>query len=488
MFLQSDAPDEGNVLAEYREALLKAFSAETFRRFCHDINISLEQVVATDEALRSVLFEFLLGAAKEGSLRSILIAATRHCAGNKSVVERVGSRLGAQPLVALANGLARLGCTPSLRKLMLNALKPAVRERYRDLYQGLDDKAAWLDTLIWLDDLPGSDSRPALLRVLERLEVEWRPEEPAGADWLREWLDRTCANFDIPREQDERPQADRPPGIVIELNVVGPQCSAVAWLLGAESGRPVQLLERTLPAKPDAEKLCTALSDIVDDCLAQRLVLPLFEAGKIVRFEFVLPREWISLPVDQLMVGGDDENPPTRIGSSHPVVIRPQNWCRPKAANARAVMFNLFARKRERARRAETAKLRVLACPADWGDDEVRNVRDDDALVGLVLPFDPAGAAAPGKGDPILLECLKTWVLAVLWVRAGAPASVDSAEGRAYLECLLKPLPHAPERVLDARRTRGGPGSKLRDHLSLIWHVDPIDLTDLHLVTPEIAP
>jgi hypothetical protein len=482
MFYPSVIPDDRDARRRYRECLLLVFTKVSFNRFFSDfVDDFAESVDVKKGEFEDQLFDTLKLTGSEGRTRALLEKALRFRAQHTEFVRRLAPLLSVQPLVELATLLTDMQCPDKLRELALAESHGAlgVVEKFEAFHQ--KGWPAWFDFLMWLDGrLQGALAHPPLIHYLTKLEAQWRAENALGARALRAWT----AQHGFPLAQGGGAPRERWRGVIVEV-AAGRQLTAVVWLVSGDEERPVQHLSRTLTVRPEKDDLLDALTTLINDSVAKPPLSTFLESDQRLRFDFVLPLDLLGLPVDQIRIGTtDEENEAGLLGSSHSVVIRPQAWCRLKEQN-RAFVINRFERKRT-AWREQKARIRLLNSPADGNlPSFVRDVRDDDQLAGLILAFDGSAASVAGKRS-LLIECLKTQVLALLWVRAGAPIAGDPAVMTKYLEGILTPLGDTPERVSSARRNVEDPGRDLRDHLSFIWHVEHVELPELTLTLPEM--
>jgi hypothetical protein len=114
----------------------------------------------------------------------------------------------------------------------------------------------------------------------------------------------------------------------------------------------------------------------------------------------------------------------------------------------------------------------------------VQRARATAEICGYVLP---CGIGAPSAAH--LKKCVQTHVLAVLWLRDLPSAPIDGAQLADYLKGLLDPIHEAPRTTRDARKAIGGPWESVREHLSLVWHHEPLPIPDepAPLISTELA-
>lgn len=464
MYLRDKVAAEGADLAQYRELLLSVLTAEELEELFSDVfGPQLGHHVNTKMNLTAMIQETLLFCARRGWLERLLAGAVRARAGNRAIVERLASALGLEAVVAVAELLAAERCPDALREEVVLAIDgTAGADRVRYHQSGCE---AWLEVLVWLEERARRGRpRPLLLDFLERIEHAWRAHNTAGAARLRAWLQQQCESLGISARADA-PTHQTWRGVLIELDTVA-GWSFTAWLFG-DPGVPLRKLNAYTVSAPEGEAAQReAMVAAVEAARTHGLVAPLIAAGVELRFEFALPADQIGMAVDQLAVGAvAGQSRGTRLGAIHPVAIRPAFWLRPQALDVR----RRFENKRRHLRGAAPARIVPLDCPTQWTTEKLEEINEHDDIVAIALT-----CGAPTTLDPHKLRgCLFAHVLSIVWLRNGQP-------DRDVMERLLTPLPQAPQSVRDWRKGRGDN----HDQLSLIWHVEPIELPALPLTSP----
>jgi hypothetical protein len=474
VFLISRVEDSTKALASYRTALRDAFDPGSFAMFYADeIGSRLGNDVNESVDFTQLLHNVLESCRQHGAnLRRLLVSALRHRAGRAALVEVLAPALGLEPVVAVADLLARSDCPASLRTQVALAIDDTKSAHRTALHAA--GREAWLDVLVWLEELPeGVRSRPPLIDYLERIEYAWRDANAAGSAELGRWLATQRNAHGIGRRSAEL-GTRLARGVLIELKDVGTVWTWVAYVFGDDS--PTKLDGGDFKAPSGAQGLCDAIGRVVEGCLAHRTIAPLQRSGVELRFELVLPNPWIWVPVDQILIGGNESDDiwPTRLGASHPVVVRPQSWWRPTPGVASSeLMLRRFKTKRDHLRGGGAAEVRTLDCPSRWTADYIEIINESPEVVGIALACDHGTTVSPAH----LARCVRAHVLAIVWKRSGAADTTRCAQ----LEALLTPIEQAPKMVHKQRL-------KLREDLSLIWHLDPVGPPDLiPLGEPEIG-
>lgn len=463
MFLSSRIDESREVVARYREALRDAFDRRSFAMFYADhVGGELEHLVHVDVDFPTLLHHTLEDCRRHGAnLKRLLVRALRYRAARSQLVDVLAPALGLAPVIEVADLLERQACPASLREQIALATDHAMCAHRLQLHHG--GRAAWIDLLVWLEELPeGVRSRPLLLDYLERLEHAWRDLSEHGANALGVWLSTQRKAQGLGRRILEvaNPLAR---GILLDFNDQG-----VTWTLGVYlfGDKPIELLfETTLSPPTSAAELGNAVGAAVDRCLADRTVGPLLATRRELRFEIVLPNRWVWAPVDQVLVGANEHEDilPTRFGASYPVVVRPRSWWRPKQGSpAHGAIVRRFQTKRDHLRTGKSVEIRTLDCPTSWTMEDLEVINESPEVVGIALACDRTTIGDPEK----LLRCLRAHVLAIVWDRSGV--APEDADARARLGRLLEPIEDAPQ-LVQARRLRQ------RTDLSLIWHVDAIE-------------
>ncbi len=460
--------------AAYREAIVQAFNISDLQQLCTDhINRDILHDIDFSGSRQEVVYRMLQRADEKGWLRRLLVLALRHRASKREFVKQLAPRLGLVPLVELADELSGT-CSPQVLAAAIQTLEPQFRDQ-SPTEDHHDVCGLWIDRLVWLDEFPAVMHRdPPLIKVLDHVLSNLNPRDPQ-AHLLREWLGKTRRKFGLVASQP----AEKSTGyaILLEVGVVGPTGSVAVWRVNFD-GKAEHLFAVAFDALGHEREIEVELARVVDECFARNAIDNPQHAPMPPRFEFMLPRRWLGLPVDQLKVGGSEDNPPTRLAGSFPVIVRPGMWCRPDRI-ARPIVEGRLARRRERVR-ANQHRVEVVAEPEAWGPNSAEDAQNDDTLAGLVLAFDDLA-----DDGSVVAQSFQTHVLAVLWPRSACTTACDDTS-RQYLRSLIEGVRDAPARVFDARRVGDGIGKQFKDHISLIWHADPVNFPDSSLAVPPL--
>ncbi|MDX3118657.1 MULTISPECIES: trypsin-like peptidase domain-containing protein [Streptomyces] len=199
---------------------------------------------------------------------------------------------------------------------------------------------------------------------------------------------------------------------------------------------------------------------------------------------FVLPREWIDLPVDRWASAPDDDTP---LGCVYPLVVTDQ-------ARRRAGMRHQLARAWKRLDSAPGARVHRVEC---GGPEEPRRLRlrlrrDDACLAGF-------GAAPAASGTrPHFDTTVNAPAPVVVWSREGCGAGPDEVcaggdgcAGKAFLDELdacVSAVPPAelPRLVLALREEADAEDGHWAHDIQLLWD-DPRVFTDPHGDAPAHA-
>jgi hypothetical protein len=479
MFLKTFPPTEGQSLRIYRDALFSAFDADSLDLFLSDnLDVQLDKEIGrSGGGLHAQLQAVLRTIVEDGKLKDLLLLALHEKITNLAFVRALAGPLGLEPLIDLAEQLDRLACPIDLLRKAIETLPRYVRENCPTVAgEGASD---WVRTFLWLDDLHSENDPQPIAQCLQQFHALLRLENAVGASHLRDWL----AENEIPVLSRPLAEAGGLRGVLIDIEEMATQCTVTAYTFADGNAPPVKVTGRTVPSA--AHELRQGVAAVVDECLGHPPISAWLKQNKPFRFEFLLPRSWITLPVDQLMIGGDGNNDATAIGEDYPVVIRPESWCRSKPA-AQTVIARRFEERR-RAIADGHARVQIRGKDDFAVPGFVADVRKDPTLVALVLPFDASTTRSADPARSILEECLQTHVLAVLWIREAPNGGLTPAEAGEYLRAMLDRLADAPTGLRDVRRSVQEPGRSVRDRLSMIWHYEPVVLPEDPLVTPEVA-
>jgi formylglycine-generating enzyme required for sulfatase activity len=191
MFLKDAIPDSGREIARYREWIEPAFNAADFGRLYSDLfGHPIAHVVHDRTPLKDLIHETLGDCARQGRpLVQLLARAVRERAGRPQLVDPLAQVLGLAPLVEVADLLVGHGCPDSLRDEVSHAFAETTGARHLSYHR--DGRAAWIDVLVGLEELPAlAGRRPPVMDFLECIEVAWHRADPGAAPVLARWLDQ----------------------------------------------------------------------------------------------------------------------------------------------------------------------------------------------------------------------------------------------------------------------------------------------------------
>ncbi|HEX3476460.1 MAG TPA: SUMF1/EgtB/PvdO family nonheme iron enzyme [Kofleriaceae bacterium] len=265
MFLKHAIPDSGQEIARYRAWIEPAFNAADFGRLYSDLfGPPIALVVHDRMPLTELIHETLVDCARRGRpLVQLLARAVRARASRPQLVGPLAQALGLAPLVEVADLLVHHGCPDALRDEVSHAFAETTGARLVSDHR--DGRAAWIDVLIGLEELPVlAGRRAAVIEFLERISDAWQRTAPGAAPALARWLD----------------QQRIPPGIAAEIST--------GWLPSTATTDPAASSTGRLP------------SMATTDPAAAWLALGLERHGrvKIVGFR----EAEISLPLDRVFV------------------------------------------------------------------------------------------------------------------------------------------------------------------------------------------
>jgi hypothetical protein len=207
VFLKDAIPDDGRALAQYRAWLSPALDGRSVGRLYTDLfGRPLEHDVDVHGTVPDVLHRTLESCAQRGRpLVQLLVRAVRARADRKEIAEQLAATLGLAPLIEVAGLLDHHGCPDTLCLEMARALAMDRGVAYLDHHQS--GRAAWIDALVWLEELPAvAGQLPPLLAYLERLMTAWSASYGGIPAEITRWLDDHCK----PRER-KRDDAPGPP-------------------------------------------------------------------------------------------------------------------------------------------------------------------------------------------------------------------------------------------------------------------------------------
>ncbi len=465
MFQQLDTLLEGKALQEARKGFLKAYDHESLTMLLADFGVTLEHEVNPRVGFKQLTRDILEHLNREGRVRGFLVRAIAERPEARNAIQHFARAASCSELIELADAIDRCASPADRAKALAESVEPTTLENRPTERTGF---AEVLDLVFWLDGLPDG-TYPPLLRVVEKLHALVAATLSSRAQPLDAWLMKVKGQFDLrPVAAPIRSRAVR--AVVLEVATEALTASAVSWALLGDEATPVRL--ETMKSMP-ASNVLRGLKQLVDDTLANESVRTVVQSGKQLRFDFILPKELIAHAVDQLLIGDeqDEDNPPTILGRQYPVVVRPRSWCRPKSPATRTVLEGRFTERRLVEPSQQT--IQRLSCPNECDSPFFVEERQNAyQITGYLLRFDTS--SPPGTTE--IHRCLLTNVLAVLWLRAHPGHSADATELHALLQRLLEPVAGAPDRVLEARRGTRAPWLDIRDHISLVWHAEPMEL------------
>src|SRR5262252_366763 len=189
VFLKDAVPDDGRALAQYRAWLSSALDGASLGRLHADLfGRPLQHDVDVAGSFQDVLHRTLESCAQRGRpLVQLLTRAVRARADRKEIVEQLAAVLGLAPVIEIAGLLARHGCPETLCGEMAQAI--AIDQDASYLGHGHSGRAAWVDALVWLEELPTAARPPPLLEYLERLTTAWSASHGGIPAEIARWLD-----------------------------------------------------------------------------------------------------------------------------------------------------------------------------------------------------------------------------------------------------------------------------------------------------------
>ena len=190
MFLKDAIPDSGREIAQYRDWIVPAFDAADFGRLYSDLfGHPIALVVHDRMPLTDLIHETLVDCARQGRpLVQLLTRALRARASRPQLVGPLAQALGLAPLVEVADLLVHHGCPDALSDEVCHAFTETTGARLVRYHR--DGRAAWIDILVGLEELPALvGRRAAVIEFLERIADAWHPADPGAAPALARWLD-----------------------------------------------------------------------------------------------------------------------------------------------------------------------------------------------------------------------------------------------------------------------------------------------------------
>jgi hypothetical protein len=189
VFLKDAIPDDGRALAQYRAWLSPALDAASLARLYADLfGRTLHHDVDVTGNLQDVLHRSLESCAQRGRpLVQLLARIVRARADRKEITEQLAAVLGLAPVIEVAGLLDRRGCPETLCGEMAHTLATERGVSYLDHHHS--GRAAWIDALIWLEELPVlAGQLPPMIDYLERLRTAWSATSVGKPAVLARWL------------------------------------------------------------------------------------------------------------------------------------------------------------------------------------------------------------------------------------------------------------------------------------------------------------
>jgi formylglycine-generating enzyme required for sulfatase activity len=297
MFLKDAIPDSGDAIARYRAWIVPAFDAPDFGRLYSDLfGHPIALVVHDRMPLTDLIHETLVDCARQGRpLVQLLARAIRVRASRPQLVGPLALALGLAPLVEVSDLLVRYACPDALRDEVSHAFTETTGARLVRYHR--DGRAAWIDVLVGLEELPALvGRRPAVIEFLEHIADAWHPTDPGAVPPLARWLDEQRIS----------------PGIAAEIGTgwlpstatTDPAASSTGRLPSTATTDPAASSTGRLPSTattdPAASSTGRLPSTATTDSAAAWLALGLERHGrvKIVGFR----EAEISLPLDRVFV------------------------------------------------------------------------------------------------------------------------------------------------------------------------------------------
>lgn len=190
VFLKDAVPDDGRALGQYRAWLSLALDGASLGRLYADLfGRPLQHDVDVAGSFQDVLHRTLESCAQRGRpLVQLLARAVRARADRKEIAEHLAAVLGLAPVIEITGLLARHGCPETLCGEMAQAI--AIDRDAPYLGHGHSGRAAWIDALVWLEELPAiARRRPPIIDYLERLTTAWPASHDGIPAEIARWLD-----------------------------------------------------------------------------------------------------------------------------------------------------------------------------------------------------------------------------------------------------------------------------------------------------------
>jgi hypothetical protein len=265
VFLKDTVPDDGRALARYRAWLSPALDGASLERLYADLfGRSLSHDVDVNGSFQDVLHRTLERCAQRGRpLVQLLARTVRTRADRKEIVEQLATVLGLAPVIEIAGLLDRHGCPEALCGEMAQAVARDRGVSY--LHHHQSGRAAWIDALAWLEELPGlAGQLPPLLDYLERLIAAWPAGSGDNAGEIARWLDDHRELREVSRgvEQLRGPTEMRAPVQPMRSSSIPSGVRYDLFLAHSPGGRP------------SAEALYSLLQGQIRVFLAERSISP----------------------------------------------------------------------------------------------------------------------------------------------------------------------------------------------------------------------
>jgi hypothetical protein len=265
VFLKDAVPDDGRALAQYRAWLSPALDGASLGRLYADLfGRPLQHDVDVAGSFQDVLHRTLESCARRGRpLVQFLARAVRARADRKEIIEQLATVLGLAPVIEVAGLLAQHGCPETLCGEMAQALAMDRDGSY--LGHGHRGRAAWVDALVWLEELPAAARPPLpLLHYLERLTTAWSASHDGIPAEIARWLDDH-------RGLREGKRGDAPPAGAPGARAPGQQIRPASI---PSSARHDLFLAHSAGGRPSADALYSLLQGQIRVFLAERSIPP----------------------------------------------------------------------------------------------------------------------------------------------------------------------------------------------------------------------
>lgn len=264
MFLKDAVSDDGRALGQYRAWLSPALDGASLGRLYADLfGRPLQHDVDVAGSFQDVLHRTLESCAQRGRpLVQLLTRAVRARADRKEIVEQLAAVLGLAPVIEIAGLLARHGCPETLCGEMAQAI--AIDRDAFYLGHGHSGRAAWIDALVWLEELPAAARPPPLLDYLERLTTAWSASHSGIPAEIARWLDDHRGPRAVQR-------GDAPPAGPPEARAPDQQTRPASI---PSSARHDLFLAHSPAGRPSAHALYSLLQGQIRVFLAERSIPP----------------------------------------------------------------------------------------------------------------------------------------------------------------------------------------------------------------------